>query len=218
MLATKDLGYWYDNPDNILFEEVNLEFDTGKLYAIVGQSGSGKTTFLSLLAGLDTPKMGSIEFNGSDLKRIGLNNYRKKDVSVIFQSYNLFTYMSPLNNLMTAMAVTNAEHKGDKEYARDMLRQLGLSELQMDKNVQHLSGGQQQRVAIARTLVLDAQVIVADEPTGNLDEDNTAEVIELFQRIAHERDKCVIIVTHETAVAAACDVSYRLSYHVFTKE
>lgn len=113
MLATKDLGYWYDNPDNILFEEVNLEFDTGKLYAIVGQSGSGKTTFLSLLAGLDTPKMGSIEFNGSDLKRIGLNNYRKKDVSVIFQSYNLFTYMSPLNNLMTAMAVTNAEHKGD---------------------------------------------------------------------------------------------------------
>ena len=218
MLATKDLGYWYDNQDNILFEEVNLEFDTGKLYAIVGQSGSGKTTFLSLLAGLDTPKMGSIEFNGSDLKRIGLNNYRKKDVSVIFQSYNLFTYMSPLNNLMTAMAVTNAEHKGDKEYARDMLRQLGLSELQMDKNVQHLSGGQQQRVAIARTLVLDAQVIVADEPTGNLDEDNTAEVIELFQRIAHERDKCVIIVTHENAVAAACDVSYRLSHHVFTKE
>ncbi len=218
MLITKDLGYWYDHPDNILFEEVNLEFDTGKLYAIVGQSGSGKTTFLSLLAGLDNPKMGSIEFNGSDLKRIGLTNYRKKDVSVIFQSYNLFTYMSPLNNLMTAMAVTGAEHKGDKEYARDMLRQLGISELQMDKNVQHLSGGQQQRVAIARTLVLDAEVIVADEPTGNLDEDNTAEVIELFQNIAHERSKCVIIVTHETAVAQACDVSYRLSHHVFTKE
>jgi len=218
MLITKDLGYWYDHPDNILFEEVNLEFDTGKLYAIVGQSGSGKTTFLSLLAGLDNPKMGSIEFNGSDLKQIGLTNYRKKDVSVIFQSYNLFTYMSPLNNLMTAMAVTGAEHKGDKEYARDMLRQLGISELQMDKNVQHLSGGQQQRVAIARTLVLDAEVIVADEPTGNLDEDNTAEVIELFQNIAHERSKCVIIVTHETAVAQACDVSYRLSHHVFTKE
>lgn len=127
MLITKDLGYWYDHPDNILFEEVNLEFDTGKLYAIVGQSGSGKTTFLSLLAGLDNPKMGSIEFNGSDLKQIGLTNYRKKDVSVIFQSYNLFTYMSPLNNLMTAMAVTGAEHKGDKEYARDMLRQLGIS-------------------------------------------------------------------------------------------
>lgn len=88
----------------------------------------------------------------------------------------------------------------------------------MDKNVQHLSGGQQQRVAIARTLVLDAEVIVADEPTGNLDEDNTAEVIELFQNIAHERSKCVIIVTHETAVAQACDVSYRLSHHVFTKE
>ncbi|CUS26785.1 abc transporter, atp-binding protein [Paucilactobacillus oligofermentans DSM 15707 = LMG 22743] len=218
MLITKDLGYWYDHPDNILFEEVNLEFDTGNLYAIVGQSGSGKTTFLSLLAGLDNPKMGSIEFNGSDLKQIGLTNYRKKDVSVIFQSYNLFTYMSPLNNLMTAMAVTGAEHKGDKEYARDMLRQLGISELQMDKNVQHLSGGQQQRVAIARTLVLDAEVIVADEPTGNLDEDNTAEVIELFQNIAHERNKCVIIVTHETAVAQACDVSYRLSHHVFTKE
>ena len=207
MLKVNDLGYWYDRQENSLFENVNLEFKSGTSYAIVGQSGSGKTTFLSLLAGLDKPRAGQIELNGEPINKIGLTNYRKSKVAIVFQSYNLLTYMSPLNNLMTAMAITNSEHRGDKDYAMKMLRRLGITDDQMKKNVQRLSGGQQQRVAIARTMVCDAKLVVADEPTGNLDEENTKYVIDQFQKIAHEQKKCVIIVTHEPDVADVCDPS-----------
>lgn len=217
MLETKNLGYWYTHQEDSLFENVNLSFETGQSYAIVGQSGSGKTTFLSLLAGLDRPKAGQIVLNGKDLKEIGLTNYRKRDVSVVFQSYNLFTYMSPINNLLTAMAITESQHAGDTEYAVKMLRKLGLNDEQMKQNVQRLSGGQQQRVAIAGTMVCDADLVVADEPTGNLDENNTVEVVGLFQKIAHEQSKCVIIVTHESAVAEMCDHTYRLEKHEFNQ-
>ncbi|WP_125607382.1 ABC transporter ATP-binding protein [Lapidilactobacillus bayanensis] len=218
MLTIKNLGYWYDRQENSLFENVNLEFEQGQSYAIVGQSGSGKTTFLSLIAGLDKPRAGEISFNGKGINSIGLTKYRQYNVSIVFQSYNLLTYMSPLNNLLTAMAVTQSSHKGDKKYAQEMLRKLGLTDEQMTKNVQRLSGGQQQRVAIARTMCCDAKLVVADEPTGNLDEENTQDVIQLFQKIAHEQNRCVIIVTHEPDVAAACDHSYRLAHHVFTAE
>ncbi|CAJ1224959.1 ABC transporter ATP-binding protein [Lactiplantibacillus xiangfangensis] len=218
MLKVNDLGYWYDRQENSLFEHVTLNFEAGTSYAIVGQSGSGKTTFLSLLAGLDKPRAGQIEMNGESINKIGLTNYRKSHVAIVFQSYNLLTYMSPLNNLMTAMAITDSAHRGDKRYAMEMLRKLGLSDEQMTKNVQRLSGGQQQRVAIARTMVCDAKLVVADEPTGNLDEENTRDVIELFQKIAHEQHKCVIIVTHEPDVAATCDHAYRLAQHKFSLE
>jgi len=218
MLKVNDLGYWYDRQENSLFEHVNLEFKSGKSYAIVGQSGSGKTTFLSLLAGLDKPRAGQLEMNGEPINKIGLTNYRKTKVAIVFQSYNLLTYMSPLDNLLTAMAITKSEHRGDKEFAAKMLKRLGLTDDQMKKNVQRLSGGQQQRVAIARTMVCDAKLVVADEPTGNLDEENTKYVIEQFQKIAHEQKKCVIIVTHEPDVAAACDHSYRLEKHQFVAE
>lgn len=218
MLKVNDLGYWYDRQENSLFENVNLEFKSGTSYAIVGQSGSGKTTFLSLLAGLDKPRAGQIELNGEPINKIGLTNYRKSKVAIVFQSYNLLTYMSPLNNLMTAMAITNSEHRGDKDYAMKMLRRLGITDDQMKKNVQRLSGGQQQRVAIARTMVCDAKLVVADEPTGNLDEENTKYVIDQFQKIAHEQKKCVIIVTHEPDVADVCDHYYRLEKHKFVAE
>ncbi|WP_261807056.1 ABC transporter ATP-binding protein [Lapidilactobacillus luobeiensis] len=218
MLTVKDLGYWYDQQENSLFENVNLSFSSGASYAIVGQSGSGKTTFLSLIAGLDKPKAGTISWENQAINKIGLTNYRQKHVAIVFQSYNLLTYMSPLNNLLTAMAITKSEHRGDKEFAKKMLRQLGITDEQMTKNVQKLSGGQQQRVAIARTMCCDAQIVVADEPTGNLDEQNTEDVIRLFQEIAHQQGKCVIIVTHESEVAASCDHAYRLAHHVFTAE
>lgn len=218
MLETKKLGYWYGHEDDALFKNVTLSFDAGKSYAIVGQSGSGKTTFLSLISGLDVPKAGVIEFNGQDISKVGLTNYRQHDVAIVFQSYNLFNYMSALENLMTAMAITGAQHKGDKEFARQMLAKLVLTDEQMVKNVQKLSGGQQQRVAIARTMCCDAPLVVADEPTGNLDEQNTVEVIDLFQQIAHEQHKCVIIVTHESEVAARCDVAIRLAERTFRVE
>lgn len=217
MLKTEGLGYWYQDKSQPLFQDINLTFDVGQSYAILGHSGTGKTTFLSLIAGLDKPKEGDIFLGDRSLKKIGLTNYRRRDVSIVFQAYNLFTYMSPLNNLLTAMAITGAEHAGDKDYAKQILKDLGIGEELVTRNVQHLSGGQQQRVAIARTMACDAQLVVADEPTGNLDEDNTKEVIDQFQKIAHEQQKCVIIVTHEPDVAARCDHQYRLENKQFTK-
>ncbi|MCI1986818.1 MAG: ABC transporter ATP-binding protein [Lactobacillus sp.] len=218
MLTTDKLTYWYTSADQALFKDVDLTFEAGYSYAIVGQSGSGKTTMVSLLAGLDKPRAGRILFADHDIAKIGLAAYRRQDVAIVFQAYNLFTYMSALENLLSAMAITNAAHKGDKDYAKEMLRKLGLSDAQMTKNVQKLSGGQQQRVAIARTMVCDAPLVVADEPTGNLDEDNTDAVIALFQQIAHEQNKCVILVTHEPAVAERCDAVIRLANKRFTWE
>ncbi|QMU08952.1 ABC transporter ATP-binding protein [Levilactobacillus suantsaii] len=217
MLKTQDLSYWYQNANQPLFKNVNLEFEEGESYAILGHSGTGKTTFLSLIAGLDTPKDGAILLQDQSLKKIGLTNYRRKHVAIVFQAYNLFTYMSPLNNLLTAMAITESKHAGDREYATQVLRDLGIGEDLITRNVQHLSGGQQQRVAIARTMVCDARLVVADEPTGNLDEDNTQAVITQFQSIAHDQKKCVVIVTHEPDVAAMCDHQYRLENRQFTK-
>lgn len=215
MLKIKNLGYWYDRPEEALFKDVNLEFRTGQSYAVIGQSGTGKTTFLSLIAGLDVPKEGSIELDGRDVRQIGLANFRKRDVSIVFQAYNLVTYMSSLDNVLTAMAITDSSHKGDKGFAKTLLGKLGLTETQIMQKVSHLSGGQQQRVAIARAMAVDANLVVADEPTGNLDEANTREVVALFQRLAHEQQKCVIIITHEPEVAQACDHQIQLAEHQF---
>lgn len=215
MIEIKDVAYWYENKDNSLFKNVNLTFEKGKSYAIVGSSGSGKTTFLSLVAGLDKPKTGEILYEGEAINKIGLTHYRNKDVSIIFQSYNLLTYMSALENIMTAMAITGATHAGDKQYAFEMLKKVGIDEAMAKKNVQHLSGGQQQRVAVVRTMCCDARLVVADEPTGNLDEANTKEIIELLQDLAKSQGKCVIIVTHEPDVAAMCDTQYVLKDHQF---
>lgn len=218
MLTTEKLSYWYTSAQQALFQDVDLEFDAGHSYAIVGRSGSGKTTMVSLLSGLDQPRAGKIKFNGEDIAGIGLANYRKKDVAIVFQAYNLLTYMSALDNLLSAMAISDSQHQGDRDYAKQMLAKLGLSQAQMTQNVQKLSGGQQQRVAIARTMVCDAPLVVADEPTGNLDEENTEAVIDLFQQIASELGKCVIIVTHEPDVANRCDAVIRLADKQFTWE
>lgn len=215
MLEVSNLGYWYDHQDDSLFNNVNLTFEAGQSYAVIGQSGSGKTTFLSLIAGLDVPREGTISLDGQDIQQIGLTNYRKHDVSIVFQAYNLLTYMSPLNNVLTAMSITNSSHQGDQQFAKDLLGKLGLTDVQMTQMVTHLSGGQQQRVAIARAMAVDAKLVVADEPTGNLDEANTKEVVNLFQKLAHEQQKCVIIITHEPDVAAACDHQIKLSNHEF---
>ncbi|MCZ2493175.1 ABC transporter ATP-binding protein [Dellaglioa carnosa] len=215
MIEIKDIAYWYENKDNPLFENVNLVFEKGKSYAIVGRSGSGKTTFLSLIAGLDKPKSGEILYESVAINKIGLTRYRNKDVSIVFQSYNLFSYMSALENLMTAMAITGASHAGDRDYAIEMLKKVGIDEEMARKNVQHLSGGQQQRVAVVRTMCCDARLVVADEPTGNLDEANTKEIIELLQDLAKSQGKCVIIVTHEPDVAQMCDVQYVLKDRQF---
>jgi putative ABC transport system ATP-binding protein len=216
-LRIENISYYYNNPDDYLFKDVTEEFVPGTMYAILGQSGSGKTTLLSLLAGLDTPKSGNILFDDKAVKKIGLTNYRKNIVSTVFQAYNLLTYMSAFQNVKTAVEISGVSFPDEKKAIAETLAKVGLGEDLIHKPVSKLSGGQQQRVAIARALVLNHEVIIADEPTGNLDEDTTKQIVELFKKIAHEDKRIVIIVTHESEVADASDVVYQLKHRKFEK-
>lgn len=217
MLRTEQLGFWYQNPKEALYQDVNLSFETGKMYAILGASGSGKTTFLSLISGLDQPKKGKIYYEDQSLTKIGLRNYRKNDVSIIFQAYNLLPYLSAVDNVIVAMEISNTKHKKYRQIALERLARVGIDEALAKKQVTKLSGGQQQRVAIVRAICCEHQLIVADEPTGNLDEVSSKEIVHLFQEIAHEQDRCIIIVTHELEVAKNCDEIYELKNKEFAK-
>ena len=201
VLATKDLTYYYFSDRNI-FEGLDLEFKRGKVYVILGASGSGKTTLLSLLGGLDTPKGGEILFEGKDIADMGLEQYRHNCVSFVFQNYNLIEYMTPKENVQLV----------DAHATTDTLHQVGLTDDEINHNVLKLSGGQQQRVAIARALASSAPVILADEPTGNPDEDTAHDVTELLVERARSLNKCVIIVSHSNEVAAEGDVILRFSH------
>jgi putative ABC transport system ATP-binding protein len=216
-LQTKNLGYWYtNNPDDYLFKDVNLTFEKGKVYAILGQSGSGKTTFLSLLAGLDSPKAGEVYLDDKDINKSGLSNYRKNSVSTIFQAYNLMTYMTARQNVETALEISG--QKADKNQIEDLFDLVGIHRDLIDQPVLQLSGGQQQRVAIVRALATGHDLIIADEPTGNLDEETTQDIVKIFKDIAHEQNKTVIIVTHESLVAQETDVVYELKQKKFTQQ
>ena len=215
-LKTNDVGYWYtDNPDDYLFKDVNLEFVKGMVYSILGQSGSGKTTFLSLLAGLDTPKAGEIFLEDTDINKSGLTNYRKNSVSTIFQAFNLMTYMTARQNVQTALEISGKTV--DNAKIEELFELVGISKDIIDKPVLKLSGGQQQRVAIVRALATEHDVIIADEPTGNLDEETTKDIVNIFKDIAHNQQKTVIIVTHESAVADETDITYELTQKQFTQ-
>lgn len=215
MLETKAIGYWYTEAADYLYQDVNLTFEKGNMYAILGASGSGKTTFLSLISGLGQPKAGEILYEGKSLSKIGLRNYRKNDVSLIFQAYNLLPYLTALDNVLTAIAISAVKVADKKALALAQLQAVGIDEQLANKQVTQLSGGQQQRVAIARALSCDHELIVADEPTGNLDEKTSQDIVQLFQKVAHEKQKCLIIVTHEREVAKACDKVYELSNKTF---
>lgn len=194
ILELNNLTYSYDKKKKIL-RGVNAQMETGEMYAILGSSGCGKTTLLSLIGGLDSPTSGSINFNGEDISQIGLENHRKKNIVFIFQSYNLIDYMTPQENVWLT----------GKKPVLSLLERLGLTREEAKRNVLKLSGGQQQRVAIARALASEAPVILADEPTGNLDEDTAREIIELLKKTAHELGKCVIVVTHSKQLAEEAD-------------
>ena len=199
ILEVKGLQYSYENKKRVL-RGINAQMEQGKMYAILGPSGCGKTTLLSLLGGLDSPSSGQILYQGEDIAKTGLADHRRSHVAFIFQSYNLIDYLTPVENV----ALT-AKHP-----PLPILEQLGLTAEEAKRNVLKLSGGQQQRVAIARALASDAQVILADEPTGNLDEDTSAKITAILKDSAHKSGKCVVIVTHSNELAKEADVVFRL--------
>ncbi len=194
-LKLKNVSYAYEKGKEVL-QNVSGSLETGKMYAILGPSGSGKTTLLSLLGGLDVPTQGSVLFDCEDITAKGLEHHRRNHISLIFQSYNLIDYMTPVENVrLTA-----------KLDAAPILERLGLTKDETQRNVLKLSGGQQQRVAIARALASDAPVILADEPTGNLDADTAEEITAILKESAHAFGKCVVVVTHSGEVAKQADV------------
>ena len=195
ILELKNVSYAYEKGKAVL-QNVSGSLETGKMYAILGPSGSGKTTLLSLLGGLDVPTQGSVLFDGEDIAAKGLEHHRRNHISLIFQSYNLIDYMTPVENVrLTA-----------KLDAAPILERLGLEQDEITRNVLKLSGGQQQRVAIARALASDAPVILADEPTGNLDADTAEEITAILKESAHTFGKCLVVVTHSGEVAKQADV------------
>lgn len=199
ILQIKELKYAYGKGKMVL-KGIDYSLEAGKIYAILGPSGCGKTTLLSLLGGLDSPTEGEVLYDGENIEKIGLGKHRKANVSFIFQSYNLIDYLTPKENV----ALTS------KLPPLPMLERVGLTEEESKRSVLKLSGGQQQRVAIARALASDAKVILADEPTGNLDEDTASEVANLLKECAHQMGKCVVIVTHSNDLAKQADVILRL--------
>ncbi len=200
ILEIKNVTYNYSNSSELVLSKVNQKFEIGKFYAIIGKSGAGKSTLLSLLAGLDKPGKGKILFKGNDIEKDGYSNHRKNNISLVFQNYNLIDYLTPLENVRLV----------NKNASETILFELGLDKSQINRNVMKLSGGEQQRVAIARALVSDSPIILADEPTGNLDADTAGEIIEILKKLAKERNKCVIVVTHSKEVANSADIILEL--------
>ena len=201
ILEIKNVTYGYKDAETKVLSSVNYSFEIGKFYAIIGKSGTGKSTLLSLLAGLDNPVEGEILFKDENIEKTGYTNHRKNNISLVFQNYNLIDYLTPLENIR----LVNNKASGD------ILNELGLDNQQIRRNVMKLSGGQQQRVAIGRALVSEAPIILADEPTGNLDEHTAGEIIDILKKLAKERNKCVIVVTHSKEVARAADTVLELN-------
>ncbi len=198
-LTTVDLKYGYDKKTLVL-KKINIAMETGKMYAILGPSGCGKTTLLSLLGGLDAPTGGQILYQDEDIAKTGLANHRKNHVAFIFQGYNLIDYMTPIENVNLTTKLP----------AFPILERLGLTKEEAKRTILKLSGGQQQRVAIARALASEAAIILADEPTGNLDEDTAKEITSILKESAHKLNKCVVVVTHSNDIAKQADVVLRL--------
>ena len=199
VLSFSNLSYSYDKKKNV-FRNINAEMELGKIYAIFGTSGCGKTTLLSLLGGLDSPTKGKVFFDGKDIMERGLENHRRNHVSFVFQAYNLIDYMTPIENVKLT----------SKLPPEPILGKMGLTKEEMKRNILQLSGGQQQRVAIARALASEAPVILADEPTGNLDEDTAMSIMQILEDSVHQMNKCAVIVTHSNEIVKRADVVFHL--------
>lgn len=200
ILTLQNIAYSYADGTKNVLSGANYQFEQGKFYAIVGNSGTGKSTLLGLLAGLDKPTGGQILFKNKDIVQQGYSYHRKHHISLVFQNYNLIDYLTPLENLKLVNPRATTE----------TLRTMGLDDEHINRNVMKLSGGQQQRVAIGRALVSPAPIILADEPTGNLDEATAGDIIDILHRVTKRDNKCVIVVTHSKRLAKTADIVLRL--------
>ena len=212
ILQINDVQYTYQSKYQKVqaLRGLTLSFEPGKLYALVGRSGSGKTTLLSLMAGLDLPTGGEIDFEGKPLSGLDRDLYRRDDVAVIYQSYNLLPLLTVEENVAFPLELKKLPREEIRKTAQEKLRLVGLDEGYFKRLPAMLSGGEQQRVAVARALAAQARVILADEPTGNLDTDNASKVIVLLRTLAHEQGVCVIVVTHDLSIADRADAVFRL--------
>lgn len=198
--------YRYDGASKDVFKKLNVEFDEGKIYAIIGKSGVGKSTLLSLISGLDLATKGAIYYKQDDLSKLDRDAYRAKDIGVVFQSYNLITNMTAVENIVLSMNIGGCKISDKKNHAIGLLEQVGIDEKKASRKTLKLSGGEQQRVGIARALSHNPSLIIADEPTGNLDVETEQEVLDILSSLAYDQGKCVIIVTHSPEVASIADV------------
>lgn len=192
-----------------VLQDISYAFERGKIYCIIGKSGAGKTTLLSLLSGLTEPLGGEIFYEDKNISTLDKYEYRSKYIGVVFQSYNLLTKYTALENVMLSMDIAGYKCENRKKRALDLLDSVGLDDDEANRRILHLSGGQQQRVAIARALSYDPDIILADEPTGNLDSDTQNDIMDIFRGLANQ-GKCVILVSHSPEVAAMCDERYEL--------
>ena len=220
-LEMTNVSYRYEGATENVLNSINASFQSGKIYAIIGQSGAGKSTLLSLLSGLDTCNEGDITYNGKSLREIDRDDYRAKSVGVIFQSFNLLLNSTAVYNITLAMNISESEMKeknAKKEFAYNLLSKVGIDRETANRKILKLSGGEQQRVSIARALSHFPDVIIADEPTGNLDTETEDAVLEILASLAYDGNKCVIIVTHSEDVASVADEVLVLEGGKITKQ
>ena len=213
MLKLKDINYSYIDGGNkrVILDNLSANFEEGKFYTILGPSGSGKTTLLSIIAGLDTAESGSFFFKDEEITKSKLSNYRRNQMAIVFQQYNLITYLTGLENVELAISETDGKKpKDSKAVAYALLEKFGIVKSKASRLVNKLSGGEQQRVAIARAIAKNVDLIFADEPTGNLDTATEKEIIKIFKMLTEEYNKTVIVVTHSDTVAKLDDLKYKL--------
>ena len=207
ILSLQNISFSYDKTP--VLRDISYKFEKGKMYCIIGKSGAGKTTLLSLLSGLAKPTSGDIIYDGKSISKIDKYTFRSRYIGVVFQSFNLITKYTALENVILSMDVSGCKIKDKKKKAIELLDSVGLDDDEANRRVLKLSGGQQQRVAIARALSYNPDIILADEPTGNLDRDTQKEIMDIFRELTNQ-GKCVILVSHSPDVAEMCDERYEL--------
>lgn len=210
ILELRNVSYKYNDGTKYVFKDISYNFELGKIYAIKGKSGSGKTTLLSLICGLERYKEGNILYNGEELNTKDLDHYRNTDIGIIFQSFNLLPHLDAIENIILSMDISDVKVPNKRKKAIELLESVGLDEEHGKRRILKLSGGEQQRVAIARSLSYNPNIIIADEPTGNLDHETEKEIMSIFKNLAKKENKCVIIVTHSKAIADSADIVYEL--------